>query len=274
MIWLKESLLIALALASSAPMPTAANCDFIFRPGSPELNLDAGGNRIALKSLVELLADFNGVQGFRFVIAGATAADCEPINDCDALLVSRVNSITDAIDGASGARLSQNLTWRRRAAGELPTDILKVFLENDASKTQSPTCPYVLEINDPRLPSSASHQDWLNVSGLVEVRLTERAQIRVRTADEGAKLTVRQRLGGDERELASNVLRGQWQADKLLGDAAVTDLRFVRAESAGAEPGRQRDVAESSDDWPSASEEDAARRRERCEVRLLRRPSR
>jgi hypothetical protein len=270
-----ESVLLALLLVGIAPSAFAAPYLFVFVAGSAKLSRDLPDNQIALTSLLELLSDFHGAGGFHFVIEGTVPSSCAPASDCDGLLVSRVNSLIDSVDHlGEDARLSRDLSWRRVPEANLPADTLRISVSADAPKPLSPDCPYVLEISDPRLPSSDSHQDWLNVNGIVDIHVTPAAQIRVHTADAAGNLSVKQGVASAERELVASAPRAEWRAGDLLGAAGIAEIRFGNPELTSASVPRKRDVAESSGTWPTGADRETARRLAECDVRLLLRPSR
>jgi hypothetical protein len=224
----KELLLFALLSSAWPTQSSAGSYVFVFATGSASFNPRLSDNQTTLQAVLALLSDFRDGQGFRFVIEGALAARCAPSSDCEALLVSRINSLTDAINQADGgAGLSDGLGWRRAPNDSVPPDTLRLALEPKAAKPLSPKCPVVLEISDPRLPSWGSHQDWLNVSGMVEIPVTPLAEVRVHAVDGAPNVSARQRLVTEQRELIAHAREAQWRAVELLGSSGVAEIRFT-----------------------------------------------
>jgi hypothetical protein len=252
--------LLAALLCLIAAAAPAADYLFSFGPGGAKLNLDRDDNKTAFGSMLELLRDFHGNHGFRFVLSGSDAPHCEAQSDCGALFMKRVQAVIDAIDAQPDDRkLSNDVEWRRgngEPGAAEQQDSLQLRIAVLGSRSVSPRCPFLLEINDPRLPSSDGHQDWLNISGLGEVYITSAAQIRVRGADSSGVLAVK-----------------QWQARDLLAGNDTAEVP-IGALATGPDLPRKRDVGEALDTWPTSAAQDEARRLAECTLHFILRPSR
>jgi hypothetical protein len=268
------------SLASFAP---AADYAFSFSPGDARFNLEHGNNRGTFEAMISLLRDFHGAGGFNFILTGNDADHCQSSSLCNAaaLLEKRVNAITSEIGSRKAdENLALDLKWQaaETARDAMAEDLVRLQVSNHDPRSLSPHCPFILEVIDPRLPSSAGHQDWVNMSGVAQIYLTAGASIRIRSADPAtaADVSVRQVLGKQTRDLAPKGQSAQWQASELLSDSGSADLQVstISADIAATPAvsslaARKRDVSEASEPLPGPGPGPVAGQPEGCEIRLL-----
>jgi hypothetical protein len=257
---------VLLACACVAAPAFAADYVFAFEPSAASIDLDRRDNRLTFDAMLALLADFHGASGFQFTLVGADPGHCAGNAHCDAadLLVRRVNAIVAQIDQRKDrAALATDLKWALDSEQLVAPDIVRLQIVALDAGALSPQCPYVLELNDPRLPPVVGHKDWVSVQGLTEIRVTAASAMRVHPLNPAAGgVPLRALTASGVAELGSKGPQARLMASELLSSANVADLEMGPPAPVMAQR-RTRDVAPDSEPWPT---EDTQRVKETAEV--------